>query len=139
MRELMGGKSGIAFSYRIVGRRKDVRGHRRFAKFRHAPTPARLAGAQTQLGGEAARIRLAGGKGGAEAPTQGREERQKIARPSKVFGIDASYAPAGGTKRPPPMRKRMQNNSTKGQSFSHATHCSSMSAFGGKADNICSL
>jgi hypothetical protein len=33
VRELMGGKSNVAFSYRIVGRRKDVRGHRRFAKF----------------------------------------------------------------------------------------------------------
>jgi hypothetical protein len=32
VRELMGGKSAIAFSYRIVGRRKDIKGHRRFAK-----------------------------------------------------------------------------------------------------------
>jgi hypothetical protein len=32
VRELMGGKSSIAFSYRIVGRRKDVKQHRRFAK-----------------------------------------------------------------------------------------------------------
>ena len=32
VRELMGGKSSIAFSYRIVGRRKDIKGHRRFAK-----------------------------------------------------------------------------------------------------------
>jgi hypothetical protein len=31
-RELMGGKSSIAFSYRIVGRRKDVKAQRRFAK-----------------------------------------------------------------------------------------------------------
>jgi hypothetical protein len=30
--ELMGGKSATAFSYRIVGRRKDVKGGRRFAK-----------------------------------------------------------------------------------------------------------
>ena len=30
--ELMGGKSSITFSYRIVGRRKDIKGHRRFAK-----------------------------------------------------------------------------------------------------------
>ena len=28
----MGGKSSIAFSYRIVGRRKDIKGHQRFAK-----------------------------------------------------------------------------------------------------------
>ena len=30
--ELAGGKSNVTFSYRIVGRRKDIRGHRRFAK-----------------------------------------------------------------------------------------------------------
>ena len=28
----MGGKSSIAFSYRIVGRRKDINRHKRFAK-----------------------------------------------------------------------------------------------------------
>jgi hypothetical protein len=32
IRELAGGASSIAFAYRIVGRRKDVRHHRRFAK-----------------------------------------------------------------------------------------------------------
>jgi hypothetical protein len=32
VRELNGGKSNITFSYRIVGRRKDIKGHRRFAK-----------------------------------------------------------------------------------------------------------
>jgi hypothetical protein len=32
VRELMGGKSNVAFSYRIVGRRKDIKSHRRFAK-----------------------------------------------------------------------------------------------------------
>jgi hypothetical protein len=32
VRELAGGTSSVAFSYRIVGRRKDIRGHRRFAK-----------------------------------------------------------------------------------------------------------
>jgi hypothetical protein len=32
IRELAGGKSSVAFSYRIVGRRKDVRSQRRFAK-----------------------------------------------------------------------------------------------------------
>jgi hypothetical protein len=41
VRELMGGKSSIAFSYRIVGRRKDIEGHRRFAKFdMPVPSPA---------------------------------------------------------------------------------------------------
>ena len=32
VRELMGGKSSSAFSFRIVGRRKDIKEHRRFAK-----------------------------------------------------------------------------------------------------------
>jgi hypothetical protein len=42
VRELMGGKSAIAFSYRIVGRRKDIKGHRRFAKIDTSlPVPAR--------------------------------------------------------------------------------------------------
>jgi hypothetical protein len=41
VRELTGGKSSIAFSYRIVGRRKDIRGHKRFAKIdMHLPLPA---------------------------------------------------------------------------------------------------
>jgi hypothetical protein len=41
VRELMGGKSSIAFSYRIVGRRKDIKGHRRFAKIdTRLPRPA---------------------------------------------------------------------------------------------------
>ena len=33
VRELQGGTSSVAFSYRIVGRRKDIRRHRRFDKF----------------------------------------------------------------------------------------------------------
>jgi hypothetical protein len=32
VREFGGGTSSVAFSYRIVGRRKDIRGHQRFAK-----------------------------------------------------------------------------------------------------------
>jgi hypothetical protein len=43
VRELQGGTSSIAFSYRIVGKRKDVKGHKRFAKIdtRLALPPAR--------------------------------------------------------------------------------------------------
>ena len=42
VRELTGGKSSIAFSYRIVGRRKDIKQHRRFAKFDpRLPLPTR--------------------------------------------------------------------------------------------------
>jgi hypothetical protein len=41
VRELMGGKSSIAFSYRIVGRRKDIKAPPRFAKFdTRLPLPA---------------------------------------------------------------------------------------------------
>jgi len=39
VRELTGGRSSIAFSYRIVGRRKDITRHRRFAKI-DTPLPA---------------------------------------------------------------------------------------------------
>jgi hypothetical protein len=38
VRELKGGKSSIVFAYRIVGRRKDIKGHRRFAKIEN-PMP----------------------------------------------------------------------------------------------------
>jgi hypothetical protein len=51
VRELMGGTSSIAFSYRIVGRRKDVRGHTRFAKFdTRLPPPATPPGKPTAAG-----------------------------------------------------------------------------------------
>jgi hypothetical protein len=40
VRELQGGKSSVAFSYRIVARRKDIKRHRRFAKIDTAlPVP----------------------------------------------------------------------------------------------------
>jgi hypothetical protein len=42
VRELAGGKSSVAFSYRIVGRRKDITRHRRFAKIdTRLPLPVR--------------------------------------------------------------------------------------------------
>jgi hypothetical protein len=44
VRELAGGKSNVAFSYRIVGRRKDIKGYTRFAKI-----DARLAKIDTRL------------------------------------------------------------------------------------------
>jgi hypothetical protein len=41
VRELAGGKSSVAFSYRIVGRRKDINRHKRFAKIdTRLPHPA---------------------------------------------------------------------------------------------------
>jgi len=43
--ELTGGKSSVAFSYRIVGRRKDITGHQRFARIKEPlpPLPTRAA------------------------------------------------------------------------------------------------
>jgi hypothetical protein len=43
--ELTGGKSSVAFSYRIVGRRKDIKGHQRFARIKDPipPLPTRAA------------------------------------------------------------------------------------------------
>jgi hypothetical protein len=47
VRELSGGKSNISFSYRIVGLRKDIKGHRRFAKIdMRLPLPAARAARQ---------------------------------------------------------------------------------------------
>ena len=44
VRELAGGKSNVAFSYRIVGRRRDIKVPRRFAKVdTRLPIPARAA------------------------------------------------------------------------------------------------
>jgi len=42
VRELGGGTSSIAFSYRIVGRRKDIKNHRRFAKIDVKPNLEKL-------------------------------------------------------------------------------------------------
>ena len=42
--ELTGGKSSVAFSYRIVGRRKDIKRHQRFARIKDPlPLPTRAA------------------------------------------------------------------------------------------------
>jgi hypothetical protein len=52
VRELAGGKSNVAFSYRVVGRRKDIGRHTRFAKI-----DARLAKPDTRLSLPAAATR----------------------------------------------------------------------------------
>jgi hypothetical protein len=61
VRELAGGKSSIAFSYRIVGRRKDIKGHRRFAKMdtpdTSLPLPTRPARAPRKPAPTAAGLR----------------------------------------------------------------------------------
>jgi hypothetical protein len=53
VRELQGGTSSVAFSYRIVGKRKDIKGHKRFAKI-EVPAPISLAKARATRGRKAA-------------------------------------------------------------------------------------
>jgi hypothetical protein len=58
VREFAGGKSSIAFSYRIVGRRKDIKGHQRFAKMdMPLPLPTRAARAPRKPAPTAAGLR----------------------------------------------------------------------------------
>jgi len=58
VRELTGGKSNIRFSYRITGRRKDIRGQRRFPKIdTHLPLPATPTRAPRQGKATAAALR----------------------------------------------------------------------------------
>ena len=51
VRELQGGTSNVAFSYRIVGRRKDIKAHKRFARIdlRLPKPPRTVAGRQKAL------------------------------------------------------------------------------------------
>jgi hypothetical protein len=48
VRELKGGTSGARFSYRIVGKRKDITAHKRFAKI------------ETRVASPAAELRIIG-------------------------------------------------------------------------------
>ena len=57
MRELQGGASSVAFSYRIVGRRKDIRKHRRFDKFAIEPPVPPAALARTPVDALLAKVR----------------------------------------------------------------------------------
>lgn len=58
VRESQGGKSSIAFSYRVVGRRKDITGPRRFAKIEtHLALPAAAARALRKPAPTAAGLR----------------------------------------------------------------------------------
>jgi hypothetical protein len=85
VRELAGGKSSIAFFYRIVGRRKDVRGHKRFAKIdTRLPLPAAAARAprkrartRTERHAPAPRIEL---RDGFAARLEARQRASKGAR-----------------------------------------------------------
>jgi hypothetical protein len=85
VRELAGGKSSIAFFYRIVGRRKDIRGHKRFAKIdTRLPLPAAAARAprkrartRTERHAPAPRIEL---RDGFAARLEARQRASKGAR-----------------------------------------------------------
>ena len=58
VRELMGGESAIPFSYRVVGRRRDITRHRRFAKMDMGlPLPATAARVPRQSAPTAAALR----------------------------------------------------------------------------------
>jgi hypothetical protein len=58
VRELMGGESAIPFSYRVVGRRRDITRHRRFAKMDSGfPLPAPAARVPRQPAPTAAALR----------------------------------------------------------------------------------
>jgi len=77
VRELIGGKSSIAFSYRIVGRRKDVRDRKRFPKLDVTPPmpPARrTARTRSSLDALLAKVRKQAGA------RPGRARRRKTAR-----------------------------------------------------------
>ena len=59
VRELQGGTSNVAFSYRVVGRRKDIKAHKRFAKIDlRLPTPPRAGGGRQQAPSPAIRTLL---------------------------------------------------------------------------------
>jgi hypothetical protein len=83
VRELADGKSSVAFSYRIVGRRKDIKGYTRFAKIDKIDTRIELPDApRTRKPTPAAlpRVHRARRERGGEGQTKGREESQKITR-----------------------------------------------------------
>jgi len=55
VRELQGGSSGARFSYRIVGKRKDITAHKRFAKI-ETRLPARIPKLPASRGRKAAHL-----------------------------------------------------------------------------------
>jgi hypothetical protein len=77
VRELMGGTSSVAFSYRIVGKRKDIKAHKRFAKIDIKPPmpPARRTGRAPSLD--------VSPRPGARARRCTRGRRPAVARPTR--------------------------------------------------------
>jgi hypothetical protein len=94
VRELMGGKSAIAFSYRIVGRRKDVRGLKRFPKF-DVSVPPRAPRAQRPAPTRAAFIAELERQARARAtPSMRRSDRKVAAMPPAILIPGRSSPPA---------------------------------------------
>ena len=89
VRELMGGESAVAFSYRIVGRRRDITRHRRFAKIDMGlPAPAAPASQQRRPTAAALRAFIA-------RLEQGARERA----PQRAPKIEKSPAPTRWSRR----------------------------------------
>jgi hypothetical protein len=83
VRELMGGGSAAAFAYRIVGRRRDITRHRRFAKIdTHLPLPAAAPRAPRRPTAAALRAFIAGLEREARerAPKHARKRARKAGR-----------------------------------------------------------
>jgi hypothetical protein len=91
VRELMGGKSSITFSYRIVGRRKDIKTPRRFAKVdTRLPMPAAATRAPRQRKPTAAALR---------AFVAGLEQEARERAPKRARKVGRSRAPKRWTLR----------------------------------------
>ena len=85
VRELMGGTSNITFSYRIVGRRKDIKTPRRFAKVdTRLPMPAAAARMPRQRKPTAAALR---------AFVAGLEQEARERAPKRARKVGRSRAP----------------------------------------------
>jgi hypothetical protein len=91
VRELMGGTSSITFSYRIVGRRKDIKTPRRFAKVdTRLPMPAAATRAPRQRKPTAAALR---------AFVAGLEQEARERAPKRARKVGRSRAPKRWTPR----------------------------------------
>jgi len=105
VRELMGGKSSVAFSYRIVGRRKDIRGHRRFAKF-DMPVPPPAPRARRRAPTRAAFIAELERRARARVtPSMRRSDRKVAAMPPAIL-IPRRRRPPARQHRAPKMPSR---------------------------------
>jgi hypothetical protein len=102
VRELMGGKSSIAFSYRIVGRRKDIKGHRRFAKIdTRLPLPAAAARAP---------LKAAPTRAGLRAFAARAEKKARARRPKRAEAMRRAFVARAekAARARPPIRPQLQ-------------------------------